>query len=57
MLDGKANGCSQWFLSLRSVASGLEKPCARRVVQITFAFIKSYFFAKFSLKELAVLVF
>ena len=26
MLDGKANGCSQWFLSLRSVASGLEKP-------------------------------
>ena len=26
MLDGKANGCSQWFLSHRSVASGLEKP-------------------------------
>ena len=25
MLDGKANSCSQWFLSLRSVASGLEK--------------------------------
>ena len=29
MLDGKSNGCSQWLLSLRSVAcvaSGLEKP-------------------------------
>ena len=26
MLDGKANGCSQWFLSHGSVASGLEKP-------------------------------
>ena len=26
MLDGKANGCSQWFLSHRSVVSGLEKP-------------------------------
>ena len=26
MLDGKANGCLQWFLSHRSVASGLEKP-------------------------------
>ena len=30
MLDGgsikEADGCSQWFLSLRSVASGLEKP-------------------------------
>ena len=26
MLNGKANGCSQWFLSHRSVASGLEKP-------------------------------
>ena len=26
MLDGKANGCSQWFPSHRSVASGLEKP-------------------------------
>ena len=26
MLDGKANGCSQWFLFLRSAASGLEKP-------------------------------
>jgi len=29
-LDGgsikEADGCSQWFLSLRSVASGLEKP-------------------------------
>ena len=25
MLDGKARGCSQWFLSHRSVASGLEK--------------------------------
>ena len=22
----EADGCSQWFLSLRSVASGLEKP-------------------------------
>ena len=39
------------------MTSALEKPSARRVVQITFAFIKSYFFAKFSLKELAVLVF
>ena len=57
MLDGKANGCSWWFLSLRSVTSALEKPSACRVVQITFAFIKSYCFAKFSLKELAVLVF
>ena len=26
MLDGKANGCSQWVLSLRSVTSGQEKP-------------------------------
>ena len=26
MLDGKANGCSQWFLFYQSVASGLEKP-------------------------------
>ena len=26
MLDGKANGSSQYFLYLRSVASGLEKP-------------------------------
>ena len=26
MLDGKANGCLQWFLSLRSVTSGLQKP-------------------------------
>ena len=26
MLDGKANGWSQWFLSHRSVASGQEKP-------------------------------
>ena len=29
-LDGglmkEGNGCSQWFLSFRSVASGLEKP-------------------------------
>ena len=24
--NGKANGCSQWFLFLRSAASGLEKP-------------------------------
>ena len=26
MPDGKANGCSQWFLFLRSAACGLEKP-------------------------------
>ena len=26
MLDGKVNGCSQWLLFHRSVASGLEKP-------------------------------
>ena len=26
MLDGKPNGCSRWFLSLRGVGSGLEKP-------------------------------
>ena len=26
MLDGKANGCSQLFVSHRSVVSGLEKP-------------------------------
>ena len=26
MLDGKANGSSQYILYLRSVASGLEKP-------------------------------
>ena len=26
MLDGKANGCPQWFLSLHSVASSMEKP-------------------------------
>ena len=26
MLDGKANGCLRWFLSLRNVTSGLEKP-------------------------------
>ena len=32
MLDGKANGCSQWFLSHRSVASGLEKPLLARWV-------------------------
>ena len=25
-LDQKADGCSQWFLSLHSVESGLEKP-------------------------------
>jgi len=25
MLDGKATGCSQWFLSLRSLTSGLDK--------------------------------
>ena len=26
MLNGKANSCSQWYLSLHSIASGLEKP-------------------------------
>ena len=26
MLDGKANGCTHWFLYLRSAASSLEKP-------------------------------
>ena len=26
ILDGKANGCLQCFLSLRSVTSGLQKP-------------------------------
>ena len=26
MLDGKANGCSQWFLSHQSAPCGLEKP-------------------------------
>ena len=26
MLDGKAHGCSQWFLFLRSIGSGVEKP-------------------------------
>ena len=26
MLDEKASGCSQWFISLHSVVSGLEKP-------------------------------
>ena len=26
MLDGKANGCPQWFRSLHSVASSMEKP-------------------------------
>ena len=46
MLDGKANGCSQWFLFLRSAASGLEKPllagfegcpdCARKMLKTCF---------------------
>ena len=30
MLDGNASGCSQWFLSFRRVASGLEKPLLAR---------------------------
>ena len=35
MLDGKANGCSQWFLSHRSVASGLEKPAYTNSIRQT----------------------
>ena len=26
MLDGKASGCPQWFLSLHNVASSMENP-------------------------------
>ena len=42
MPDGKANGCSQWFLFLCSAVSGLEKPllagqgcpdCARKMLK------------------------
>jgi len=36
MLNGQANGCSQWFLSLRSLASGLEKPVLEGTCSIAF---------------------
>ena len=65
MLDGKANGCSQWFLSHRSVASDLEKPLlagymcrgGRSQWELLFkSFLPFDFFPYFAQKSLSIIL-